>query len=112
MTTINEQSPIVCIESNCGRTFQLASGEVEFYVQREFELPKRCQPCRSARKNGTPTTYAPPATQVHNYEINNIICSNCGRDATVPFRPLPNKNVYCKICWEGVKNIVSVPSFQ
>ena len=114
MTTINERSPIVCIEPDCGRTFQLAQGEIEFYVQRDFDLPKRCQPCRASRRNSPSTTSVKQVhnsvKQVHNYEVSNIVCSNCGKDATVPFLPIPNKNVYCKICWEGVKNIVAVPS--
>jgi len=104
--TTNERSSIVCIEPDCVRTFSLTSGEVEFYAQRDFALPKRCKPCRNARKNGKTSVpkIAPPVQQ----RAADITCANCGRTATVPFRPIPNKPVYCKICWEGIKNVVTV----
>jgi len=107
--TTNERS-IVCIEPDCKKTFSLTSGEIEFYVQRDFSLPKRCKPCRHARKNKNfpdGKTSVPKVTVV-TPSAADITCSNCGRNATVPFRPIPNKPVYCKICWEGIKNVITV----
>ena len=26
------------------------------------------------------------------------------------FKTIPNKPVYCKLCWEGIKNVVTVPN--
>ena len=99
--TTTEQS-IVCIEPSCGKNFKLESGEIEFYIQRDFELPKRCRFCRSNRKNGS----APRQVNAPVAQSTDIVCSNCGKDSTVPFLPTPNSNVYCKICWIGVKNLL------
>lgn len=41
-------APRVC--RDCGKDFVLSHGEVEFYVQRELSLPRRCERCRRARK--------------------------------------------------------------
>jgi len=107
--TTSDQSSITCIEPDCGRDFYLSSGEIEFYVQRDFDLPKRCQPCRSARKAGKTALLVEKAQPpTYNGDPTSITCSNCGRESTVPFRPVPNRDVYCKLCWEGVKNVVTI----
>lgn len=41
-------APRVC--RDCGKDFVLSRGEVEFYVQRDLALPRRCERCRRARK--------------------------------------------------------------
>ena len=37
-----------CLE--CGEPFTLTEGEVSYFAQRALELPRRCAPCRHARK--------------------------------------------------------------
>jgi len=32
-------------------------------------------------------------------EIHKAVCSDCGHDCEVPFRPNPNRLVYCRDCW-------------
>ncbi|MGD6807959.1 MAG: CxxC-x17-CxxC domain-containing protein [Candidatus Bathyarchaeia archaeon] len=27
------------------------------------------------------------------------VCSECGRECEVPFKPDPNRPVYCRECW-------------
>jgi hypothetical protein len=44
---------------DCGDLFELLDGEVRFYVQRDLELPRRCKPCRDARRQRAAAT---PAT--------------------------------------------------
>lgn len=34
----------------CGRVFHLGQGAIDFYGSRDLELPKRCGPCRQARR--------------------------------------------------------------
>ena len=34
----------------CGEVFTLTEGELGFFAQRGLELPRRCAPCRLARK--------------------------------------------------------------
>src|SRR5690349_9547731 len=35
---------------DCGKEFVFTAGEQDFYTQRGFSEPQRCQECRSARK--------------------------------------------------------------
>ncbi len=32
-------------------------------------------------------------------EMHKAICSDCGQECEVPFRPDPNRPVYCRDCW-------------
>ncbi len=84
--------------TDCKAYFTLKDGEVEFYVQKEFDLPKRCQPCRRARKNGT-------KVHVKKVELQEVECDHCYRLTEVNFTPKPNSTVYCRVCWEGIKNV-------
>ena len=86
-----------CVE--CKQLFNLASGEIDFFIQHELETPKRCKPCRQMRKEGISIKQEPEKPPT-----NQIICNNCNRVSTVPFTPVPNRPVYCLICWNGVKN--------
>lgn len=33
-------------------------------------------------------------------EMHKIICSDCGRESTVPFRPIKNKALFCSDCFK------------
>ncbi len=33
-------------------------------------------------------------------EMHDIKCSDCGQDTQVPFKPAPNRPVYCRDCYE------------
>jgi hypothetical protein len=41
-----------CVAGGCGRTFTVTPGEVHWFASRGFALPKRCKPCRNARRTG------------------------------------------------------------
>ncbi len=32
-------------------------------------------------------------------EMHKSVCSECGKDCEVPFKPDPERPVYCKECW-------------
>jgi CxxC-x17-CxxC domain-containing protein len=32
-------------------------------------------------------------------EMHKAVCSECGKDCEVPFKPNPERPVYCKDCW-------------
>ena len=99
-----------CVE--CENKFSLTSGELDFFVQHDLEMPKRCKRCRLKRKQQSSTatrqvTESPQVTaSPRKHTIQNVItCDNCGKESKVPFRPIPGRAVYCKICWNGVRNI-------
>jgi hypothetical protein len=43
-----EDKLLECVD--CGQSFTFSAGEQEFYQQRGMTEPKRCKPCRQARK--------------------------------------------------------------
>jgi CxxC-x17-CxxC domain-containing protein len=86
--------------SDCGTTFTFTAEEQELFASRGYtNEPKRCQPCRQARKSERygNSGYRPqrqmfPAT-----------CSQCGKDTEVPFEPREGRPVYCSDCYNAVK---------
>lgn len=91
----------VCME--CNDTFELNEGEKDFFIQRELVLPKRCKPCRVHRKHQINGEYKENNHTQPTLSI--IYCDNCGKDAKVPFTPEPNRKAYCRVCWNGIKNV-------
>jgi hypothetical protein len=45
-TTIVERR--VC--ADCGHTFTLTEADIDFYLRRGLQIPRRCEPCRHERK--------------------------------------------------------------
>ena len=43
-----ENKSVIC--KDCGVTFDITPGEQTFYVDRGWDLPKRCKCCRQANK--------------------------------------------------------------
>lgn len=78
---------IICKE--CGEEFVFTAGEQEFYAEKGLQnKPQRCKKCRDARKAA-----ARPAR-----EMTKIVCSNCGAEDEVPFKPTGDRPVYCSKC--------------
>lgn len=110
---------IECID--CKNAFVFTAGEQEFYERKGFkEVPKRCKPCRDARKakrsDGGGGGYgarddggnrAPSGGQGHGDDRGNrrpremfdAVCASCGAPARVPFRPANGRPVYCRDCY-------------
>lgn len=62
----------------------------EFYAEKGLvNKPKRCPECRKARRKNH-------RKQRRMYEA---VCSKCGAQTQVPFKPIPGKEVYCKECF-------------
>lgn len=95
---------VICVEPECDNEFEMTPGEVDFYITRGLALPKRCKSCRIAR-NKFPLTYKTTQKVKQEYILSEVVCQNCNKPSTVPFAPDPGKPVYCKICWEGIKNL-------
>jgi CxxC-x17-CxxC domain-containing protein len=95
--------------SDCGAAFTFSIGEQEEFASKGFtNEPKRCPSCRQARKaqqsvnNSSSSGYGSfnsrPVRQMFP-----VKCSECGKDATVPFEPRSGKPVYCSDCYRKVK---------
>ena len=102
MSIGKRKAEVTCIM--CKRVFTLEDGEVDFYAQRGLDQPKRCQPCRAVRKAHAVREGDRQPIQPLRRPINNKVeCHHCNRLTVVPFTPREGSEVYCRVCWEGVK---------
>ena len=77
----------------CGNAFVWTAGEQEFYQQKGLvHEPQRCPEDRAKAKA---ERRAARASSMHD-----IVCSNCGKAAQVPFEPKTDRPVYCSECFE------------
>jgi CxxC-x17-CxxC domain-containing protein len=76
----------------CGSEFLFSASEQEFFAEKGFENePGRCPACRTARK----------AQSRGARQMFPVICSDCGKETTVPFEPNGSKPVYCSECFQA-----------
>ena len=107
-----QDRPLQCLD--CKNEFIFTAGEQEFYERKGFkEIPKRCKPCRDARKTrrGDSGANALGGNGYGNGEANgnrgprgdremfDATCAACGAPARVPFRPAAGRPVYCRDCY-------------
>lgn len=97
--------------ADCGTTFTFSASEQELYQKRGYTNdPKRCEPCREARKSrqggggsrgfgGGGRRYGGGGGFGGPREMHTTTCSSCGKEAQVPFKPRGDKPVYCRDCY-------------
>ncbi len=111
--------------ADCGQEFTFTASEQQFYADRQFSEPRRCQACRAVRKASRGSTGGGSGYASDSYgsgggygggnggyssggsggygraprEMHSATCANCGREALVPFRPSGVKPVYCSDCF-------------
>ncbi len=82
--------------ADCGADFVFTAGEQHFFHDKNFKNePKRCKACKLKRQ-GASSSNAPRAETT-------TVCSQCGRETTVPFRPTQGRPVYCRECFQSRK---------
>lgn len=83
--------------SECGAEFAFTAGEQQFFHDKSFKNePKRCKACKTKRQGGGPS-------QGYSKTETLTVCSQCGRQTTVPFKPTQGRPVYCRECFLGRK---------
>jgi CxxC-x17-CxxC domain-containing protein len=95
---------LTCVD--CGQEFTFTAGEQEFFAQKGFQnKPSRCPDCRRARKayrssnnSGGGGFESPRGGSAR--EMFRVTCSECGKEAEVPFQPRGDKPVYCRECFQ------------
>ena len=92
--------------ADCSQDFIFTASEQEFYATRGFTEPRRCPSCRASRKaarGDTGGSYggggAGGGYSRGPREMFTATCSDCGKEASVPFRPTSGKPVYCNDCF-------------
>jgi len=92
----HQDKVLVC--RDCAKEFLFSAGEQAFYAEKGFQNePTRCRNCRAARKGG-----APSASQDGGgaRPLFSAVCSECGKETQVPFKPTAGKPVYCRECFQ------------
>jgi CxxC-x17-CxxC domain-containing protein len=91
--------------ADCGATFTHSAGAQEKFAALGFQNdPKRCAPCRAAKKArsgpGAPGDRPETAGPQQRREMHTAVCAGCGGEARVPFKPTGQRPVYCSSCFE------------
>lgn len=89
---------------DCGTEFVFSASEQERFAELGFtNEPKRCFPCRAARKKaggGSGVNRAGGSDRsMGSKEMHVTKCTNCGGEARVPFKPRGDRPVYCSSCF-------------
>ena len=83
---------VKCLD--CGSDFVFTAGEQLFYADKGFKNePKRCKPCKAKRNQML-------SGQGHRRTETTAVCSQCGKETTVPFRPTQGRPVFCRECFQ------------
>ena len=83
-----------CVD--CGAEFVFTAGEQMFFADKGFKNePKRCKACKANRAQGNETG----SGSVQRVETKTV-CSQCGKETTVPFKPTQGRPVYCRECFQ------------
>ncbi|MFB3816333.1 MAG: zinc-ribbon domain containing protein [Candidatus Methylomirabilales bacterium] len=91
-----QDKSLTCVD--CGQPFVFTAGEQEFFAQKGFQNPpKRCKPCKAAKRAGSGATGVEGGAARELFEV---VCSSCGQKTTVPFKPSLDRPVYCRTCFQ------------
>jgi CxxC-x17-CxxC domain-containing protein len=95
---------LTCVD--CGAVFVHSAEDQEYYATKGFVSdPKRCPSCRAARRSmreaGEGSSRERPASAGPR-EYFAAVCSRCGNQAQVPFKPHMDRPVYCSDCFRIV----------
>jgi CxxC-x17-CxxC domain-containing protein len=93
-----------CVD--CGTDFVFTSGEQLFFHDKQFRNePKRCRTCKAKRVavlGAAGNAYQGPSrNETH------TVCSQCGKETTVPFRPTQGRPVLCRDCFQHRRTAAS-----
>jgi CxxC-x17-CxxC domain-containing protein len=87
--------------ADCGTDFVFTAGEQLFFFDKQFKNdPKRCKQCKAKRASGSGS--ARPETRT--------VCSECGTETTVPFKPTQGRPVLCRGCFQQKRTAMSQAS--
>jgi CxxC-x17-CxxC domain-containing protein len=92
--------------SDCGTTFTFSADEQELFASRGYtNEPKRCLPCRQARKSERNGNSGYGSGYGSRRQMFPATCAECGKDTEVPFEPRQDRPVYCSDCYRKSRNI-------
>ena len=89
--------------SDCGNEFVFTAGEQIFFYDKQFKNdPKRCKLCKAKRAGLGRAASAGAATAALPFSRTETrtLCSACGIETTVPFKPTQGRPVLCRSCFQ------------
>lgn len=102
-----DDKSLKCID--CGQDFIFTAGEQLFFHDKQFKNePKRCKACKGKRQSAmSGAAPSSPSGRQHGGGPQKVetqaICSGCGKETTVPFRPTQGRPVFCRQCFTDQK---------
>lgn len=95
-----------CID--CGAEFVFTAGEQLFFHDKQFKNePKRCKNCKSKRLAAIGVTPVRQGFQPRPKVETHAVCSQCGKETTVPFRPTQGRPIFCRECFRERRQAAS-----
>ena len=95
-----------CID--CGGDFVFTAGEQLFFHDKQFKNePKRCKGCKTKRLASFGATPVRQGFQSRPKVETQAVCSQCGKQTTVPFRPTQGRPVFCRECFRERRQAAS-----
>ena len=95
-----------CID--CGGDFVFTAGEQLFFHDKQFKNePKRCKSCKTKRLASFGAMPARQGFQSRPKVETQAVCSQCGKQTTVPFRPTQGRPVFCRECFRERRQAAS-----
>ena len=95
-----------CID--CGSDFVFTAGEQLFFHDKQFRNePKRCKACKAQRVSVLGAAPQRSSFQGHTKVETQAVCSQCGKQTTVPFRPTQGRPILCRECFRERRQAAS-----
>ena len=93
-----EDRTLTCVE--CGQPFTFSADDQAYHAEKGYtNEPKRCPDCRQAKRAQRNTGGFGGGNDRGPREMHPVVCAECGKDTTVPFRPRGDRPVYCSDCF-------------
>ncbi len=92
-----------CVD--CGGEFVFTAGEQLFFHDKNFRNePKRCKLCKAKRVS----VLSAPVPRPSRVRVETqAVCSQCGKETTVPFRPTQGRPIFCRECFREKRQAAS-----
>ena len=93
-----EDRTLECME--CDQSFTFSADDQAYHAEKGYvNEPKRCPTCRQAKRTRRNSDSFGGGYDRSPREMHAVVCAECGKDTTVPFRPRGDRPVYCSDCF-------------
>ena len=93
-----EERTLTCLD--CQQSFAFSAEDQAYHAEKGYtNEPKRCPSCRQTRRSQRNNDGYGGGYDRGPREMHPVVCADCGKDTTVPFRPRGDRPVYCSDCF-------------